>query len=99
MVARYYAALYGEDAEIIELRALLGSVLRLHLRGSDRPTLLRQVLLAIPGGYARFVELTVRLGSPHSPAFEIVEVGFSPAIGGNQVVVFDPKSVVVIDDR
>ena len=28
---------------------------------------------------------------------EIVDVGFTPAIGGNQVIVFDPRNVVVVD--
>lgn len=68
-VARIYAELYQDDAAILALRANLKRVLQVRLQGSDRSALLRQVLLAVPDGYVRFVDLTVRIGRSLPPAF------------------------------
>jgi hypothetical protein len=60
-VASIYAGLHGADAATLELRVNLSRVLSVRLVQAGGVDALRQVLTAIPGGYARFVDLTIEL--------------------------------------
>lgn len=70
---------------------------------------MEQVLARHPDGLARLID--ARLKAPDYPsavtlaltelgydALEIHEDSFTPQVGGNQIVVFAPKQVVVIDE-
>lgn len=50
-----------------------------------------------PGFYVRPEALTRTIVEAGYDALEIVEVGFTPAIGGTQIVVYDPRKVVVVE--
>jgi hypothetical protein len=114
-VASVYASLYGTDAVRLELRVNVSLVLSVRLVQTSAPDALRQVLTAIPDGFARYMDRSIDL-SRRSPgtyvrpealtrtiveagydALEIVDVGITPAVGGSQLVVYDPRKVVVVD--
>ena len=51
-----------------------------------------------PEADIRAEALTRLLRETGYDCLEIVELGFTPTIGGLQVVVFDPRNVVIVDD-
>lgn len=109
ILERYRLQLGGQGVAL-ELRVDVRRVLSVRLSPTSRRPPLAQVLAQIPGGLARFVDagllapdraaaltdVVVGLGYD---ALEIVEDRFSAVVGGHQLVVFDPRRVVVVPDE
>jgi hypothetical protein len=59
---------------------------------------LRELATIMPNYYVRPAAITrVFVESGHD-ALEVVEAGFTTAIGGSQLVIFDPRKVLVVED-
>ena len=71
-----YAQVYGNAAEVIELRVQVHQPLRVQPVVSDRIDMLRQALLLLPGANARFIDLTIEL-SRSLPAPLVAPEAFS----------------------
>jgi hypothetical protein len=95
---------------VLELRVDLRRVLKLRISISSRRQPFEHVLSVIPDGLARFVmarlvtasvsaALTHLMAETGYDAVEVVEGRFSVAIGGSQLVIFDPTRVVVLADE
>ena len=107
-VRRWYLGQVGDRDIALELRVDVRRVLSVQVRPS-RTLPMFQVLAAIPEGLARFVmatasgrdraaALTHLLIEAGYDALEILEDPFTPVVGGNQLVVFDPQRIVVVSD-
>ena len=107
--AEYYLSHFGGAGMLLELRADVRRVLqvRFTLDSPKRP--LFQLLALLPSGLRRFLDATIR--EPDQPAaltdlyveeeYDAVEITadrFSPVIGGNQLLILDPRRVVVVRD-
>jgi hypothetical protein len=106
----HYLQLLGEDGTSLELRVSVRKVLhvRLSTQASAHPLL--QFLAHLPAGLRRYLDammllrdqpaaLTRILTEEGYDALEIVADRFTPAIGGNQLVVFEPRAIVVVNDE
>jgi hypothetical protein len=105
-----YRTIAGPNCEVLELRVNVMRILPLRIAASRHRPPLEYLLTRLPDGMGRFVEARLRLTDVAEAirqvvvaagydALEIVEASFTPAVGGNQLVVYDPRSVVVIDDN
>lgn len=106
---RAYLEMLGDRGIALELRVNLRRFLRVEIVRGSRTQPFWQILIAVPDGTARFLEAR-RLGNdvPGAlrhvitdagyDALEIVEGSFSWLIGGNQLVVFDPRRIVVVSE-
>jgi hypothetical protein len=105
-----YLQLLGREGTSLELRVSVRKVLRVRLSDQDSTHPLHQLLANLPAGLRRFLDamillrdrpaaLTRILTEEGYDAVEIVADRFSPGIGGNQLVVFDPRKVVVVNDE
>jgi hypothetical protein len=99
----------GEVGVVLELRVNIRRLLAVRLSRLSRRPPLEQLLAQVPDGLARFVDAgltapdrataltTVVVGAGYD-ALEIVEERFTPIVGGSQLVVYDPRRVVVVTD-
>jgi hypothetical protein len=107
---QHYLRLLGDRGTSLELRVSVRHILRARISTQDPARPLHQLLAHLPAGLRRFLEammllrdrpaaLTHILTEEGYDALEIVADRFTRAIGGNQLVVFDPHSVVVVNDE
>jgi hypothetical protein len=105
-----YRTIAEPTCEVLELRVNVTRILPIRIGAARHRTPLEYLLSRLPDGMVRFIEIRLRLTDVADAirhvvvaagydAIEIVEASFTPAIGGNQLVVYDPRSVVVIDDN
>jgi hypothetical protein len=106
----WYLEQLGRHGVALALRVRVAHLLSMRVRPLSRLSPLRQALAAIPGGVGRFVEFGLSPVDPETAfthvvleagydAIRIREDRFTRTVGGNQLVVFDPKRIVVIDDE
>lgn len=104
-----YLGQLGRKGVALELRVALRRVLHLRIPFGDQRPPFEYVLAAIPEGLSRLVmarlvtaslsaALTHVMADAGYDAVEVVEDRFTRAVGGRQLVVFDPKRVVVLVD-
>jgi hypothetical protein len=104
----HYLRQLGARGVALELRVNVRRVLSLHILNSSRRLPLLQALAQIPDGLARFIDAGLQAPNRATAfthvvteagydALEIWEDRFTPEVGGNQLVVFDPRRVVVCD--
>jgi hypothetical protein len=105
-----YLVQLGRYGVALRLRVRVRRLLSAHIRPLARLSPQRQVLAAIPDGVGWFIELGLVLQDREAvfthviteagyDAVEIRESRFTSVVGGNQLVVSDAKSIVVIDDE
>ncbi len=105
-----YTHQLGERGVTLELRVNVRRVLSVRIsQGSRRPAL-EQVLALVPAGLREFIDASLTV-SDRSAAFtrvitgagydalEIIEDRFTLAVGGSQLVIYDPRRVVVVTDE
>lgn len=109
ILARYRRQL-GTQGIVLELRVAVRRVLTVGLSPVSRRSPLEQMLGQLPEGLARFIDaglkapdrataLTSVVVGLGYDALEIVEDRFTSAVGGHQIVVYDPRRVVVVTDE
>ena len=58
---------------------------------------LRDLSVLMPNAYLRPAALTRVLVDSGYDALEVAESGFTPGVGGTQVIIYDPRRVVVVE--
>ena len=105
-----YLRQLGSHGVALELRVAVNRVLRIRIPFAGGRQPFEYVLAAIPDGLGRLVMARLMTPDPAAAltqvivqagydALEVLEDRFSWAIGGRQLVIFDPKRIVVIDDE
>jgi hypothetical protein len=106
----HYLAQLGRHGVALELRIRVGRVLSIRIDPLACLSPQHQLLVAIPGGLGRFIELGLVMPNRETvltrviseagyDALEIRESRFTLTVGGNQIIVFDTRSIAVIDDE
>lgn len=106
----YYLTQLGHYGVVLSLRIRVRRLLSIHINPRARISPHRQLLAAIPGGVGRFIELGLSLPDREAvltrvvveagyDAVEIRERRFTLVVGSNQLVAFDARSIVVVDDE
>jgi hypothetical protein len=102
-----YLRLLGDSGCAIELRVNVRRVLSVRISPRIRRPALEQVLAVIPDGLRQFIDARfsaadraeaftrVVTGAGYD-ALEILEDRFTPVVGGSQLVVYDPRRIVVV---
>ncbi len=106
----HYLQQLGRHGVASSLRVNVRRFLAIRISSRSRLSPQFQALGLIPGGIGRYIEIGMILRDPAASmtrvfveagydAVEIRETQMTLLVGGNQLVVFDPRRVVVIDDE
>lgn len=100
----------GDQVELLELRVNVRRVLTIWIDASSRHSPFDQAIRQLPGGFGdyllhfvgtrdRALAMTRQIRSAGYDAFEVREDAPTAAVGGNQLLVFDPRQVTIVDDE
>lgn len=106
---RAYLNQLGVRGVALELRAHVHAVLTVEIVVRSRIQPFWQLIAAVPDGTVRFLDARGRgddvpgalkriITNARYDALEIVEGTFTWQIGGNQLIVFDPRRIVVVSN-